>query len=124
VKNSSPGGTYIENRIPGASSNPYLVTIGCLIAGMDGIKRDLQPKSDPYKEYLYKAKELPSDIENLPETLERALQCLQEDELFTRELGDVFMKAFIACKKNEIEKGKKIKAEDKWDWYKEFYRDL
>lgn len=104
VKNKSPGGNYIENRIPSASSNPYLVTIGSLIAGMDGIKRNLQPKSDPYKGNIYKAKEMPIGIESLPETFENALQNLQEDELFVRELGDGFIKAFVACKKNEIEK--------------------
>jgi len=80
VKNSSPGGTYIENRIPGASSNPYLVTM--------------------------------------------ALQCLQEDELFVRELGDVFMKAFVESKKDEIEREKKRSEENKWEWYREFYKML
>jgi len=79
VKNQSPRGSYVEDRIPSASSNPYLVTIGCLIAGMDGIKRNLQPKSDPHKSNFYKAEELPHGVENLPESLEKALQCLQED---------------------------------------------
>ena len=93
AKNDSESHTYLENRIPGAGSNPYLVMTGCLIAGMDGIKRNLQPKSKPYSGNLYEAKELPDGVENLPGNLDEAVQHLQDDKIISSELGDVFMKA-------------------------------
>ena len=36
-------GTRVELRCPDPSANPYLVMAVCLAAGLDGIKRNLQP---------------------------------------------------------------------------------
>ena len=120
AKNDSPSHTYLENRIPGAGSNPYLVMTGCLIAGMDGIKRNLQIKSKPYHGNLYKAKELPEGVEHLPENLDEALRHLQDDKILCDELGDVFIKAFVALKKNEIEKSKTFIIEaDRFKHYRQ-----
>ena len=118
VKNGSPSSTYIENRIPGAGSNPYLVTAGCLIAGMDGIKRNLQPKSKPFKGNLYEVKELPEGVENLPSSLKEALKCLKEDEVFVKEFGEYFMRAYTVIKTAEIEKWKTLDEIEKWDYYR------
>ena len=119
IKNDSPSYTYLENRIPGAGSNPYLVMTGCLIAGMDGIKRNLQLKSKPYSGNLYEAKELPEGVENLPGSLEEAVQHLQDDKILSGELGEVFMKAFTAIKKHDVEKWDKVKnSASKWEQYR------
>ena len=122
VKNDSPSGTYLENRIPGAGSNPYLVMTGCLIAGMDGIKRNLQLKSKPYSGNLYEAKELPEGVENLPGSLEEAVQHLQDDKILSEELGEVFMKAFTALKRDEIERCKTFENDGaKFEFYRKSY---
>ena len=119
VKNGSPSSTYIENRIPGAGSNPYLVTAGCLIAGMDGIKRNLQPKSKPFKGNLYEVKELPEGVENLPSSLEEALECLKEDAIFANELGKYFMRAYTVIKKDEIKRWNEFENDEvRWDYYR------
>ena len=119
AKNDSESHTYLENRIPGAGSNPYLVMTGCLIAGMDGIKRNLQPKSKPYSGNLYEAKELPDGVENLPGNLDEAVQHLQDDKIISSELGDVFVKAYVAIKKNDHEKWTKmINNDSKWEKYR------
>ena len=119
VKNLSPSSTYIENRIPGSGCNPYLVTTGCLIAGMDGVKRNLQPKSEPFIGNLRKSGHLPEGIERLPDSLEQALRCLKDDEVFVGELGDIFMKAYIALKEDEMRRWKTFRnKEKKWDFYR------
>ena len=122
VKNEGPSGTYLESRIPGAASNPYLVMTGCLIAGMDGIKRDLQLKSKPYPGNLYEAEELPEGVEDLPGSMEEAVQCLEKDKILSEELGDVFMKCYPSLKRAEIELWKDVdndkNVESKWEQYR------
>ena len=123
VKNDSPSVTYVENRIPGAGSNPYLVTTGCLIAGMDGIKRNLKPKSEPYKGNLYEVEKLPEGIESLPTSFEEALRYLQEDEVLSKELGDVFIKAFSVLRNDEIKKWNENfeSDEQRFEYYRKLY---
>lgn len=74
----------IEIRSPDPSSNPYLLFSVLIAAGLDGIKRNLEPpppiEKDIYEYGIYR--ELPT----LPSTLEKALDALEEDGLLRKTL--------------------------------------
>ena len=51
--------------------------------------------------------------------MEEAIKCLEDDELLSAELGEVFMKAFCAIKMDEIERWNKFtNDEERWDHYR------
>ena len=78
VKNSGKENTYIEDRLPGATVNPYLYLAASIIAGLDGIERQLEVKSE-------------KEESNLPKTLPDAIKCLRNDEIMVRGLGIKFV---------------------------------
>lgn len=94
-------GTHIENRMACGSSNPYLVGAATLAAGLDGIRRKIEPP-EPISTNAYKLTDLPK----MPATLEEALDALQADialqELMTKE----GLQTFIVDKQYEIEKAR------------------
>ncbi|XP_066920853.1 lengsin-like [Clytia hemisphaerica] len=122
IKNYSVRRTYIEDRLPGAGCNPYLVMTGCLIAGMDGIKRKLPLKSEPFVGMMLGVQDLPSGIDKVPESLPEAMKCLEEDSIFCEELGEVFMNAFKPLKKAEFERWQEIEnEEERFQMYRGIY---
>ncbi|HSF28002.1 MAG TPA: type I glutamate--ammonia ligase, partial [Nitrosopumilaceae archaeon] len=77
-----------------AASNIYLLEAGILLAGLDGIKRKLDPGS-PVEEDVYgmtSEKRKSHNIRFLPSTLKDALDALQSDRSF---LEPVFTKDFL-----------------------------
>ena len=94
VTGTSPKAKRVEYRVPDPSANPYLAFSACLMAGIDGIKRRIEPAA-PIDKDLY---ELPpaeyQDIAKLPSSLEAALDALREDHEFLTE-GDVFTQDLI-----------------------------
>ncbi len=89
VYSTSPRAKRIEYRPPDPSANPYLAFAAMLLAGLDGIRRRMDP-GDPMDVDLY---ELPPDqarrIRQVPGSLEGALAALEEDHAFLLE-GGVF----------------------------------
>ena len=84
----------IEYRVPDATSNIYLLEAALLMAGLDGIKRKMDP-GDPVGENVYqltpeKKREL--KIGSLPISLKDSLDSLATDNSF---LVDVFTKDFL-----------------------------
>ena len=74
----------IEYRVPDPASNPYLVFSAVLAAGLDGIKKKLEP-GDPVQEDIYKmsrAERKKRGIDTLPANLGRALDELESDRKF------------------------------------------
>ena len=99
-----PGSKRIELRSPDPSCNPYLALAVCLEAGLDGIRRKLEP-ADCINENIYamsKEEMVARHIDVLPGTLREALDELQKDELIFRALGEIGPK-FVAAKKAEWE---------------------
>ena len=99
-----PGSKRIELRSPDPSCNPYLALAVCLEAGLDGIRRKLEP-ADCINENIYamsKEEMAARHIDVLPGTLREALDELQKDELIFRALGEIGPK-FVAAKKAEWE---------------------
>ena len=94
VTGTSPKSKRLEFRVPDPSSNPYLAFAAMLMAGIDGIKNRIEP-ADPIDKDLY---ELPPEehaqIEQVPSSLEGALEALRADSDFLLE-GDVFTQDLI-----------------------------
>ena len=85
----SPKSKRIEFRCPDPSCNPYLAFPGLLMAGIDGIKNKIEPP-DPVDKDLY---DLPPEdlaaVPQVPDSLDKALDALEEDHDFLLE-GGVF----------------------------------
>ena len=77
----------IEYRPPDPSCNPYLAFAAMLMAGLDGIKKKIHPgEAVNYNIYEHKGER---KIEQLPGSLQEAIQCLESDNAFLKE-GGVF----------------------------------
>lgn len=112
IKGGRGGDTHVENRIPCAGSNPYLVGAAVLAAGLDGIRREIEPPK-PTQEIAYLDELAP----NLPTTLDAAVAALEEDGQLRAALGEEFMQLFVAVKRHEIDKTRQAIPEyESVDW--------
>jgi glutamine synthetase len=85
----SPKTKRIEFRCPDASCNPYLAFSAMLMAGLDGIKRGIEPLA-PVNEDLYDLSEQEAArIPQVPGSLNESLDALEADHDFLLE-GGVF----------------------------------
>lgn len=95
--------TRIELRSPDPSCNPYLALALCLAAGLDGIRRGLQP-APPTDANIYKLDDeerLGRGIGSLPASLDEALTAMLQDELVLSTLGEHVVSRYVAAKKAE-----------------------
>ncbi|SEF90976.1 type I glutamate--ammonia ligase [Paenibacillus sp. UNC499MF] len=94
----TPKGCRIEFRTPDSTANPYLAFAAMLMAGLDGIKKKIDPRAlgyGPLDKNIYElSDEDKSEIRSVPGTLDEALDALQADHDFLLE-GDVFTQDFI-----------------------------
>jgi len=106
-----PEAKRIEFRIPDPSTNPYLCFAAIMLAGIDGVKRRIDPVKAGFGplekngyDLVQKEKE---KIQFIPGSLDRALNELEKDHAYLLE-GGVFTKEFlelwITHKRNEIKK--------------------
>ncbi|AMM53408.1 type I glutamate--ammonia ligase [Pyrococcus kukulkanii] len=97
-------GVRIEYRCPDPSANPYFAFAAILKAGLDGIKK----KIDPFayvEENVYEMDEerrVQLGIDTLPSSLGEALEELKKDKVVKEALGGAY-KNFIEYKKAEWE---------------------
>src|ERR671918_194982 len=103
----------IEFRAPDPSANSYLAFSAIVAAGLDGIKKKIDP-GDPTNENIYKMSDSMRNslgIKSLPGSLEESLEALKNDSdylkiCFNNELLDTYM----AIKEEEmIEAGERTK---------------
>ena len=100
----APKTKRIEFRSPDPTANPYLAFSALMMAGLDGIKRELDP-GEPLDADIY---ELPPEtlakIATVPSSLEASLDALEADSAFLCE-GDVFtpglIEAYVRYKREE-----------------------
>ena len=88
VKTGGPNSTYMENRIPSALSNPYIVLASTIAAGIDGLRNKIEPPPPG-----------PKDAARLPDTLADALNALEADESLAAILGKEFVEWFLGNKR-------------------------
>lgn len=95
ITGANPKAKRIEFRAPDGSSNPYLAFAAQLMAGLDGIKNQVEP-APPVNKDLYDLSPEESDkIRSLPATLEDALTQLESDHEYLLQ-GGVFSEKLIA----------------------------
>lgn len=95
--------TNLEYKLADHSGNPYLALGGLLAAGLDGIRRELDPGEpvnvDPGN--LSEEDRARRGIEPLPTSLDAALTALEADTVLTEALGPVLTPAYLAVKRFE-----------------------
>lgn len=95
VYDQTPAGTRIEFRSSDAACNPYLAFSAMLLAGLDGIKRKLEPgKSMDMNLFQLGAAEQ-KKVKFVPSSLDEAFESLAKDHDFLTKPG-VFTEDFIA----------------------------
>jgi glutamine synthetase len=103
---SSPKSKRVEFRSPDPTANPYLAFSALLMAGLDGIRKEIEPP-DPVEENLYElSPERQATIAQVPTSLEQVLAALEADHEFLL-TGDVFtedvVEAYVEQKRAEID---------------------
>ncbi|MFX0078818.1 MAG: glutamine synthetase family protein [Candidatus Hermodarchaeota archaeon] len=110
----------IEFRSPDPLTNPYLLFAVLLGAGMDGVEKQFKAP-EPVTEDLYhmSPQQLAQrKIEQLPDTLQGALQALQKDKILTDVLGQEFTKLYQEIREAEWYQYTHAAVTDQeWEWY-------
>lgn len=96
-------GTRIELRNPDPSANPYLTLALCLAAGLDGIRRGLEPPAsiDANIFDLTDDEREADHIERLPSNLMDAVRAMKDDALVRDTLGPHIYGKYIRHKTRE-----------------------
>ena len=97
----------IEIRFPDPSANPYLTFTAMLMAGLDGIRNEIDP-GKPIDKNLYDLpKEITRTIPTVAHSLEQALEALDKDRGFLK-AGDVmtddFIDSYLELKQAEVDR--------------------
>ena len=107
VQHKRPLGLRIEFRPPDPTCNPYLSFAAMLMAGLDGVKKKIDPGT-PFDKNTYEVSAAESkEIPTVPGSLDQAIDALEEDHkfllqggVFTQDLIDVW----IEYKRAEMDK--------------------
>ena len=95
----------IEFRAPDPSSNPYLAFSAIVAAGVDGMKKKIDP-GDPVNENIYKmsdSKRKGLGIKSLPHSLSGSLQALKSDSNYLRPcFPPELLETYFTIKQDEI----------------------
>ncbi|MGW2154152.1 glutamine synthetase family protein [Nonomuraea sp. NPDC001699] len=91
------GEPNLELKPSDSSANPYLSLGAVIHAGLDGIRRKL----DPGEAVDVDPDTLPGRYQRLPGSLEEALNALEADEVLMEALGPLRREAYLAVKRSE-----------------------
>jgi glutamine synthetase len=97
-----PEGGHFEDRTVSAGMNPYLALAAYLAAGLDGVKRRIDP-GEPNIANMYQttaAEREAKKIRLLPQSLPEAIAELERDEVIQSALGPIYTE-FVMLKKAE-----------------------
>jgi glutamine synthetase len=92
-------GARVENRVPGADANPYLVIAANLAAGLHGIRKGLLPV-DETTGNAYEAKNAAEVA--LPTSLGAAVDAFLESDMTRELLGERFVEHYAATRRWEL----------------------
>lgn len=96
--------TRIEVRSPDPSCNPYFAFALCLQAGLKGIEDKIMPPG-PVNKNIYEMNEEEREeagIDNLPGTLEKAIEEFKKDSFIRIALGEHISERFLDAKELEV----------------------
>lgn len=96
----------VEFRAPDPSSNPYLAFSAIVAAGLDGMRKKIDP-GDPVDENIYKMSDSQRNelgIKSVPASLEESIASLKSDHLYLTNtcFNDECLGTYIALKEDEI----------------------
>ncbi len=119
IPSSRSNSTRIELRCPDSAVNPYLALAACLAAGLEGIRKQMDPPPSVDENIFAMSEEdmKARKIKRLPETLGEALEAFEDDPFVRELLGDHIYKKYLQAKDAEW---KKFRAEVT-DWEIEEY---
>ena len=103
----SPKARRIEVRFGDPSANPYLCFAAMLMAGLDGIQNKIHPGEAMDKDLYDLPAEEAAEIPTVAESLQGALQALNDDREFLTAGGvfsDDFIDSYIDLKSQDVEK--------------------
>ena len=118
--------SHVENRMGEPAANPYLYMAANIAAGLDGIRRKLEPpapvEADPYA----------AAAVMLPTSLSGAVAALAQDGFFRKAFGDTLVDYLLQMKRAELARhdaavaeNPPLEGQDVTDWemheYFEFY---
>ena len=89
-----PAAKRVEFRCPDPTANPYLAFSAMLMAGLDGVINKIDPGQPLDKDIYSMSAEEAAGIQQVPGSLEEALNALKNDHEFLLR-GDVFTKDLI-----------------------------
>jgi glutamine synthetase len=92
----------VEVRTGDGSACAHLITAALLLAGLDGIERELSPP-EPVTGDAYRMDDAHAGS-RLPADLGAALDALEADTWLTERLGDDLVATFVAMKRFEVER--------------------
>ena len=97
--------TRVELRSPDPSCNPYLALALCLAAGLDGIRRELEPPAEVAENiyHLSPAQREHLGIRSLPGSLKEAITAFKADPLIRETLGEHVYQQYLTGKEAEWE---------------------
>jgi len=101
---SDPGSSVnLELKPSDSSANPYLALGAFIHAGLDGVRRQLDPGEpvnvDPAT--LSELERAALGAHRLPQTLSEALDALEADKLLMSALGSLRSSAYLAVRRSE-----------------------
>lgn len=111
---SLPSPTHIELKTVDATANPYLALGAVIVAGLEGIRQDLDPgepvSCDPG--HLPELERQQKGIDRLPQTLGETIEHLSHDQVLRSALGTDLTQAFLAVRRAEWEYLKDFSLEE------------
>jgi len=94
ITGTNPKAKRLEFRCPDPSSNPYLAFSAMMMAGLDGIKRKIEPVAPVDKDLYELAPDEAKDVPQVPSSLPAVLDALEADHDYLTE-GGVFTQDLI-----------------------------
>ncbi len=127
VKGCRGQSTHFENHLACGGTNPYLLAVTTLAAGLEGI-RSSPDLPAPITDIAYTR----DDVPKLPNSLEEAIAEFEKDTDLHAVLDPEFIKLALAVKKFEVETAKARFPDygtkafnnriDPWEW--DYYMEL
>jgi glutamine synthetase len=120
----SPETKRFELRSPDGTCNPYYAYAAILMAGIDGIKKQIDPVREGYGPYdfnlYYLSDKEKKKIKSLPKSLDDALDALEKDHNYLTE-GGVFterlIQVWLANKRAELARYNQFPAPIEFELY-------
>lgn len=100
VVGDEPGAMRLENRLPGADSNPYLITAAMLAAGLAGIRQRIEPHSELRGNGFSRK---PDPELGFPRTMVESIASFRRSAFAREWLGDRFVETFSATREAQMQ---------------------